>query len=152
VDAVFEHWDWRPPADWLRIGTVDLHTGGEPLRVLVAGLPPLPGRTVLEKLRHFREHYDYIRTGTMWEPRGHADMYGAVLTPSTDADFDVFFLHNQGYSTMCGHAIIALTTLVRLHSTFRPGACRRVRPWWMARLSRCRSATWRRSCTRASGK
>src|SRR5689334_6361955 len=48
----------------------------------------------------------------MWEPRGHADMYGAVLTSSGDADFDVFFLHNEGYSTMCGHAIIALTKLV----------------------------------------
>jgi trans-L-3-hydroxyproline dehydratase len=66
---------------------------------------------VLEKRRYFREHYDHIRTGTMWEPRGHADMYGAVITPSIDADFDAFFLHNEGYSTMCGHAIIALTKL-----------------------------------------
>ena len=48
----------------------------------------------------------------MWEPRGHADMYGAVITPSRTADFDVFFLHNEGYSTMCGHAVIALTRLV----------------------------------------
>ena len=47
----------------------------------------------------------------MWEPRGHADMYGAVITPSVDADLDVFFLHNEGYSTMCGHAIIAITKL-----------------------------------------
>src|SRR6185503_14240078 len=55
--------------------------------------------------------YDHLRTGLMWEPRGHSDMYGAVITPSADADFDVFFLHNEGYSTMCGHAIIALTKL-----------------------------------------
>jgi len=50
----------------------------------------------------------------MWEPRGHADMYGAILTPPDDegADFGVFFIHNEGYSTMCGHAIIALVTLV----------------------------------------
>ena len=89
-----------------------MHTGGEPLRVFTSGLPPIEGRTVLEKRRYFREHYDDLRTGTMWEPRGHADMYGAVLLPSTDADFDVFFLHNEGYSTMCGHAIIALTKLV----------------------------------------
>src|SRR5260370_9039823 len=47
----------------------------------------------------------------MWEPRGHSDMYGAVVTQSLDADLDVFFLHNEGYSTMCGHAIIALTKL-----------------------------------------
>jgi trans-L-3-hydroxyproline dehydratase len=89
-----------------------MHTGGEPLRVIVDGLPPIAGRTVLEKRRYFRDHYDYLRTGLMWEPRGHADMYGAVVTPSADADFDVFFLHNEGYSTMCGHAIIALTKLV----------------------------------------
>lgn len=88
-----------------------MHTGGEPLRVLVSGLPPIEGSTVLEKRRYFREHFDHIRTGTMWEPRGHADMYGAVITPSLDADLDVFFLHNEGYSTMCGHAIIAITKL-----------------------------------------
>ena len=89
-----------------------MHTGGEPLRVIIDGLPTIEGRTVLEKRRYFREHYDHIRTGLMWEPRGHADMYGAVVTPSADADFDVFFLHNEGYSTMCGHAIIALTKLL----------------------------------------
>jgi proline racemase len=109
--SVFESWNWQPPAGWLRLETLDMHTGGEPLRVFVSGLPALEGKTVLEKRRYFRDHYDYIRTGTMWEPRGHADMYGAVLTASSDADFDVFFLHNEGYSTMCGHAIIALTTL-----------------------------------------
>jgi proline racemase len=104
--------DWRPPGDFLRISTIDLHTGGEPLRVVLSGLPPLQGNTVLEKRRYFREHYDHLRTGVMFEPRGHADMYGAVMTQSTTADYDVFFLHNEGYSTMCGHAIIALTKLV----------------------------------------
>ena len=88
-----------------------MHTGGEPLRIFTGGLPELPGATVLEKRRYFRDHYDHIRTATMWEPRGHADMYGAVITASNDADLDVFFLHNEGYSTMCGHAIIAITTL-----------------------------------------
>lgn len=88
-----------------------MHTGGEPLRVITSGLPPLEGRSVLEKRRYFREHYDHLRTGLMWEPRGHADMYGAVVTTSQSADLDVFFLHNEGYSTMCGHAIIALTKL-----------------------------------------
>jgi proline racemase len=103
--------DWRPPEHWMRITTIDMHTGGEPLRVVVDGLPAIEGRNVLEKRRYFREHYDHLRTGLMWEPRGHADMYGAIITPSTDADFDVFFIHNEGYSTMCGHAIIALTKL-----------------------------------------
>ena len=104
--------DWRAPEHWTRVTTIDMHTGGEPLRVIVDGLPPIAGQTVLEKRRYFRDHYDHLRTGLMWEPRGHADMYGAVITASADADFDVFFLHNEGYSTMCGHAIIALTKLV----------------------------------------
>jgi trans-L-3-hydroxyproline dehydratase len=88
-----------------------MHTGGEPLRVITGGLPPIEGNTVLEKRRYFQDHYDYLRTGLMFEPRGHADMYGAVISSSKDAAFDVFFLHNEGYSTMCGHAIIALTKL-----------------------------------------
>jgi proline racemase len=107
----FIHWDH---AGETKIQSVDMHTGGEPLRVLTGGLPEIKGKTILEKRRYFREHFDYIRTGTMWEPRGHADMYGAILTEpvTTDGDFGVFFLHNEGYSTMCGHAIIALTKMV----------------------------------------
>lgn len=105
-------WTLHCPNAWPRITTIDMHTGGEPLRVVTSGLPPIQGNTVLEKRRYFRDHYDHLRTGIMFEPRGHADMYGAVLTPSKDADFDVFFLHNEGYSTMCGHAIIALTKFV----------------------------------------
>lgn len=105
---------WIPPKSWLRIKTIDLHTGGEPLRVYLEGLPEISGNTILEKRRYFRDNYDHIRTGTMFEPRGHADMYGAVITEATteDADFGTFFLHNEGYSTMCGHAIIALTKLI----------------------------------------
>src|SRR6185503_79638 len=104
--------NWQLPEHWARITTIDMHTGGEPLRIIVDGLPSLEGQNVLEKRRYFREHYDHIRKGWMWEPRGHADMYGAVITRSATADFDVFFLHNEGYSTMCGHAIIALTKFV----------------------------------------
>jgi proline racemase len=107
----FTEGSWEPPAHWRRIKTLEMHTGGEPLRVISAGLPPLEGRTVLEKRRYFREHYDHLRTGLVWEPRGHADMYAAVVTHSETGDFDAFFLHNEGYSSMCGHAIIALTTL-----------------------------------------
>jgi trans-L-3-hydroxyproline dehydratase len=105
------NWTWRPPAGWTGITTIDMHTGGEPLRVITGGIPPLEGHTVLQKRRYFRDHFDHLRTGLMFEPRGHADMYGAVISASKDADFDVFFLHNEGYSTMCGHAIIALTKL-----------------------------------------
>jgi trans-L-3-hydroxyproline dehydratase len=111
MNSAFEDLNWTAPAHWTRIETLDMHTGGEPLRVITSGLPPIEGRSVLEKRRYFREHYDHLRTGLMWEPRGHADMYGAVVTASENADLDVFFLHNEGYSTMCGHAVIALTKL-----------------------------------------
>jgi trans-L-3-hydroxyproline dehydratase len=106
--------NWIPPKNWLNIKTIDMHTGGEPLRIFTGGLPEIKGRTILEKRRYFRDNLDYIRTGTMFEPRGHADMYGALITePITeDADFGTFFMHNEGYSTMCGHAIIALTKFV----------------------------------------
>lgn len=112
MKSFFDNLNWSPPAHWQRISTIDMHTGGEPLRIITSGLPPLEGRTVLEKRRYFRERLDHLRTGLMWEPRGHADMYGAIITPSETADLDVFFLHNEGYSTMCGHAVIAITKLV----------------------------------------
>jgi trans-L-3-hydroxyproline dehydratase len=99
------------PPHWLRISTIEMHTGGEPLRIVTAGLPPIPGANVLEKRAWFRDRHDAIRKALMWEPRGHADMYGAVVLPSARADLDCFFLHNEGYSTMCGHAVIALTRL-----------------------------------------
>ncbi len=106
--------NWTPPTFWSRISTIDMHTGGEPLRILVDGYPEVPGETILEKRKYFRDQLDHIRKGIMWEPRGHADMYGAVLTGpcSREADFGTFFMHNEGYSTMCGHAIIALTKFV----------------------------------------
>jgi proline racemase len=93
--------------------TVDLHTAGEPLRIVTAGLPRIPGKTILEKRRYAKENLDHIRRALMWEPRGHADMYGAYITePVTNAaDMGVVFLHNEGYSDMCGHGIIALATL-----------------------------------------
>jgi proline racemase len=105
--------EWRQPENWQCIRTLDLHTAGEPLRVIISGLPDIPGSTILEKRRYFMEHFDHIRTGLMWEPRGHADMYGAIITPpvTPDGDFGTFFLHNEGYSTMCGHAMIALVKL-----------------------------------------
>lgn len=103
---------WSPPADWITLSTLDLHTEGEPLRILTGGLPEIPGDTILAKRRWARENLDHLRTALMWEPRGHADMYGCIvvepITPK--ADFGVLFLHNEGFSTMCGHGIIAVTT------------------------------------------
>lgn len=101
---------WDLPDNWIRIQTIDAHTAGEPLRVITGGYPSLPGDTILEKRAYARQNYDHIRTALMWEPRGHADMYGCVLTePEThDGTIGVVFLHNEGYSTMCGHGIIGL--------------------------------------------
>ncbi|MFN8471284.1 MAG: proline racemase family protein [Anaerolineae bacterium] len=106
--------DWMPPADWPRITTVDAHAEGEPLRVILSGLPPIPGDTILAKRRYARENLDGLRRTLMFEPRGHADMYGCILTePVTpDGDMGVLFLHNEGFSTMCGHGIIGLVTVV----------------------------------------
>jgi proline racemase len=75
-----KNWQWQPPKGWRVIKTIDMHTGGEPLRVFIDGVPEIKGKTILEKRRYFRDNFDYIRTGTMWEPRGHADMYGAIIT------------------------------------------------------------------------
>ena len=105
--------DFQPKKDWLQIKTIDMHTGGEPLRVIVDGFPELKGNSVLDYRNYCKNNYDHLRTALMFEPRGHADMYGCIITPPNDetGDFGVLFLHNEGYSTMCGHAIIAISTL-----------------------------------------
>jgi proline racemase len=130
------HWRRWPAIHWSRhvqidaqsittppgatiITTVETHAAGEPLRIITSGLPPIPGNTMLERRRWMREHLDFVRTALMWEPRGHADMYGCVVTPpvSPGAHAGVLFLHNEGYSTMCGHGVIALVTaLVETHT------------------------------------
>ncbi|MEZ4538595.1 MAG: proline racemase family protein [Chloroflexota bacterium] len=101
---------WELPDDWLRITSIDAHTAGEPLRIITSGLPSIPGDTILAKRRYAREHLDYLRTALMWEPRGHADMYGCIMTEPTtpDGTLGVLFLHNEGWSTMCGHGVIGL--------------------------------------------
>lgn len=92
------------------IFVVDMHTAGEPVRIVENGYPELTGSTILEKRRDARENHDHLRRAIMLEPRGHAGMYGAIPTPAShpDADFAVLFTHQEGYSTMCGHATIAL--------------------------------------------
>ena len=103
--------DWKAPKDWTEIQTIDVHTCGEPLRIIISGFPKLKGKTLLEKRAHAKNSFDQLRKTIMWEPRGHADMYGAIIvSPDTpSADFGVIFIHNEGYSTGCGHAVIALT-------------------------------------------
>ncbi|PPJ55847.1 hypothetical protein CBER1_07440 [Cercospora berteroae] len=95
------------------IHCVDMHTTGEPTRIVYGGYPALSG-TLLEQRAQAKQQYDHVRRQLMLEPRGHRDMYGAVLRQDTEytatgeAHIGVLFLTNEGYSTMCGHATIAL--------------------------------------------
>jgi proline racemase len=92
--------------------TLDAHAGGQPLRIVTSGLPPIAGTTLLEQRATFARDHDYIRKLLLHEPRGHSDMYGAIVLPPLvkKADYGVIFMTNDGYSTMCGHGIIAMTT------------------------------------------
>src|SRR5438270_10988248 len=96
----------------MEVSTVDYHTGGEPFRIVVNGGIELPGATMLEKRRHAREQLDHLRRFLVYEPRGHADMYGCFVTEPVvpGSDLGVVFFHNEGYSTACGHGTIALAT------------------------------------------
>lgn len=96
-----------------RLTVVESHTGGEPFRVVTGGAPPIPGATMIAKRAYAEAHLDDLRRLLMLEPRGHSDMYGCFVTEpvSPGADLGVLFMHNAGFSTMCGHGIIALATV-----------------------------------------
>lgn len=109
--------DRLAPHGALEIPVLDMHTAGEPVRIF-------DGRTldfgirdggILAYRRAFAERFDHLRRTMMHEPRGHAEMYGAILVPTSlpGSDAAVLFCHNSGYSTMCGHATIALGRLLR---------------------------------------
>ena len=106
------HMSQAPSGRQLMVTTVDYHTEGEPFRIVSGGVPPLVGRSILEKRRYALEHLDHIRQLLVFEPRGHADMYGGFVTEPEDdgAQLGVVFFHNAGYSTACGHGTIALVT------------------------------------------
>lgn len=95
----------------LAIQTLDLHCAGEPLRMVRGGFPDVPHLPVLERRAWLRDNADHIRRAIIHEPRGHRDMYAAILLPphSPEADICLLFMHNEGYSTMCGHGVIAVT-------------------------------------------
>lgn len=95
------------------IKCIDMHTTGEPTRIIYSGFPRLTG-TLLDQRDQAQSQYDNIRKRLMLEPRGHDAMYGAIIIPETElvhsgeAHIGVLFTHNGGFSTMCGHATIAL--------------------------------------------
>jgi proline racemase len=96
----------------VRIQTTDYHTAGEPFRIVSGGTPLLQGSTVLERRASALRDHDRVRQLLVFEPRGHADMYGCFVVPGNDegAHLGTVFFHNAGYSTACGHGTIALVT------------------------------------------
>jgi proline racemase len=96
------------------INTVDTHTLGEPTRVITGGIGPIPGLNMADKKSWFAKNRDYIRRMLMFEPRGHQDMFGAVVTEPTSskADIGVIFMDSGGYLDMCGHGSIGVVTVI----------------------------------------
>jgi proline racemase len=96
------------------IKTIDSHTQGESTRIVYEGFPELLGNTMMEKKKYLMEHYDYLRTALMLEPRGHRDMFGALLTPPVhkEADYGVIFMDSGGCLNMCGHGSIGAASML----------------------------------------
>lgn len=105
-----------------KVDVIDAHAAGEPIRVVVDGLPPIPGQTMIERMNWFTENIDGVRNFLMREPRGHRDMFGAVITPpcTEDGDVGILYLHTTGQATMCGHGTIGAVTVL-LETGILPG-------------------------------
>ncbi|MBM7553597.1 proline racemase family protein [Thalassobacillus pellis] len=96
------------------VQTIETHTFGEPTRVINGGLLKLPGNTVAEQRDYMAEHYEWFRNSLIQEPRGHRDMFGAILLPPlrNDVDFGVIYMDNTNFLNMCGHATIGVATAI----------------------------------------
>lgn len=94
--------------------TIDSHTMGEPTRIVYDGFPELPGENMMEKKKYLISHYDDLRRALMLEPRGHRDMFGALLTEPIhkEADFGVIFMDSGGCLNMCGHGSIGAASMI----------------------------------------
>lgn len=95
------------------LNAIDSHTAGEPTRIIVGGVPNIPGKNLPAKKAYMETEMDWLRQSVMLEPRGHANMFGSILTaPSTDeADFGIIFMDGGGYLNMCGHGTIGAATV-----------------------------------------
>ncbi len=99
------------------LATIDSHTAGEGTRLVTSGLPILPGATMLEKMSYAQRHWLWAPPFLLREPRGHKDLYGAILVPPCDpnANAGIIFMNNQTFEPMCGHAVIGIvTTLIEM--------------------------------------
>ncbi len=101
---------------------IDGHTCGNPVRLVIGGAPHLDGATMLERRADFLSRHDWVRTGLMFEPRGHDMMSGAILYPSTrnDCDMGVLFIETSGCLPMCGHGTIGTVTMALEHGLIQP--------------------------------
>ncbi|MER2535721.1 MAG: 4-hydroxyproline epimerase [Rhizobiaceae bacterium] len=100
---------------------IDGHTCGNPVRLVAGGGPLLSGSTMMERRAHFLAEYDWIRTGLMFEPRGHDMMSGSILYPPTrpDCDIAILFIETSGCLPMCGHGTIGTVTMAVEHGLVR---------------------------------
>lgn len=96
------------------IWCADTHTECDPTRLVISGVPPLPHVGMKEKRDYFATHHDDLRRFLIHEPRGHQDMFGAVITDSIrdDCDFGLIFIDTGGYLDFCGHGVMAATTVM----------------------------------------
>jgi 4-hydroxyproline epimerase len=101
---------------------IDGHTCGNPVRLVAGGGPLLEGSTMMERRAHFLAEYDWIRTGLMFEPRGHDMMSGSILYPPTreDCDIGILFIETSGCLPMCGHGTIGTVTMAIEHGLIKP--------------------------------
>jgi 4-hydroxyproline epimerase len=108
---------------------IDAHTCGNPVRVVASGGPALNGRNMSEKRQHFLKEFDWIRTGLMFEPRGHDMMSGSILYPPHDPsnDFSVLFIETSGCLPMCGHGTIGTVTVAIEEGLIKPKTSGRLR-------------------------
>ena len=101
---------------------IDGHTCGNPVRLVAGGGPLLSGATMMERRLHFLEKFDWVRTGLMFEPRGHDMMSGSILyAPTTeDGDIGILFIETSGCLPMCGHGTIGTVTFAVEHGLVTP--------------------------------
>ena len=102
---------------------IDGHTCGNPVRVVTGGsIPALEGATMFERRQHFLAEHDWIRTGLMFEPRGHDMMSGSILYPPTrdDCDVGILFIETSGCLPMCGHGTIGTVTIALENGLVQP--------------------------------
>ncbi|MGA2082446.1 MAG: proline racemase [Holophaga sp.] len=95
------------------IHAIDSHTQGEPTRIVIGGIPKIPGETMAAKKQYLEQNQDWLRTSIMLEPRGHSDMFGSIITEpcNKEADFGIIFMDCGGYLNMCGHGSIGAMTV-----------------------------------------